>query len=340
MNKFLLTIFCLFASFFSLEASRSHPFASEEEAEAYLALHYDLGCEYYQKQDWRYASDEFEKVIYFFPSSETAAVASYYLAICYFEMKEYDFANTEFSSYLKASDHPAYFEEAVYYKFCIAEYFRSGQKKRFFKVRYFPKWASAEDLALTIYDEVVAALPNHPLTVCALYSKADLLKRIREYREAIDTYQMIIRRFPKDEIVPACYLNIADVYLEQSRYEFQNPDILALAELNARRFKAEFPKDERGEIIDQRVSEIKELYAKGLCDLGLFYERLNQPAAAAIYYQSSIEEFPETDVSAFCRSRLICLGYMLEEEEEEKPSLPPPTPPEPVAEMPSPPIAY
>ncbi len=321
-TKFSFFPFCLFALFFSfsfsfsLEASRSQPFASKEEGESYLACHYDLGCEYYQKQDWRHASTEFEKVIYFFPTSETAAIASYYLAICYFEMREYDFANTEFSSYLKASEHPAYFEEAVYYKFCIAEFFRSGEKKRFFKVRYFPKWASAEDLALTIYDEVVAALPNHPLTIRALYSKADLLKRMREFREAIDTYQTIIRRFPKDEIVPACYLNIADVYLEQSRYEFQNPDLLALAELNARKFKAEFPRDEGGDIVEERVCQIKELYAKGLCDLGLFYERLGQPAAAAIYYQSSIEEFPDTHVSAFCRSRLICLGYMEEEEQE------------------------
>jgi TolA-binding protein len=94
MNKFLFFLFSLCLSCFSfhdlLEASRSQPFSSEEEAEAYLALHYDLGCEYYQRQEWRRASTEFEKVIYFFPTSEVAAVTSYYLAICYFEMKEYD----------------------------------------------------------------------------------------------------------------------------------------------------------------------------------------------------------------------------------------------------------
>lgn len=176
-------------------------------------------------------------------------------------------------------------------------------------MRYLPKWVSAQDSALEIYDEVVAALPNHALTIQALLSKADLLCRMEEYRECIDTYQLIIRRFPKHEIIPSCYLKIAESYYEQSRYEFQNPDILALAELNVRKFKNDFPRDEGIEAAEQTICQIKELYAKGLCDLGLFYERMEKPEAAAIYFQSSIEEFPDTKVARFCRSRLNCLGY-------------------------------
>ncbi len=312
----LLSVLCL-GSPLQLQASKSKPFSSQEDADAYLTCHYNAACRYYNHKEWRRASMEFEKVIYFFPNSDAAADASYYLAICYFEMKEYDFANTEFSNYLKASNQPAFFEEAVQYKFCIAEHFKMGKKRRYFKMRYCPKWASGQDLALTIYDEVVAALPNNELAVQALYSKADLLKRMEEYRDAVEAYQTIIRRFPKNEIVPACYINIAESFYQQSRYEFQNPDLLALAELNARKFQEDFPRDERVAIAEDYVKRIKELYAKGLCDLGLFYERMTQPAAAAIYYQSSIEEFPDTAVSKFCRSRLICLGYKVNQEDEE-----------------------
>lgn len=314
----LLSILC-WGSPLQLQASKSKPFSSQEEADIYLTSHYNRGCYHYNRQEWRRASTEFEKVIYFFSDSDAAADAAYYLAICYFEMKEYDFANTEFSNYLKASNQPAFFEDAVQYKFCIAEHFKLGKKRRYFKIRYCPKWATDKELALTIYDEVVAALPNHELTVRALYSKADLLKRMEEYRDCVETYQILIRRFPKNEIVPACYINIAEAFYLQSRYEFQNPDLLALAELNARKFQEDFPRDERVVIAEDYVKRIKELYAKGLCDLGLFYERMKQPAAAAIYYQSSIEEFPDTCVSQFCRSRLICLGYTVNQDEEEAP---------------------
>ncbi len=309
---YTICLFCFLSS--PLHALKAKPFASEEDADAYLTMHYNLGCDYYNRESWRHAATEFEKVIYFFPCTDEAAKASYYLAVAYYEMKEYDFANEEFSNYLKASQHPAFFEDAVYFKFCIAEHFKAGKKRRPFKMSYLPKWISAHDSALTIYDEVVAALPNHDLTIEALLSKAKLLQEMEEYRDSVETYQLIIRRFPRNEVVPACYLNIAETYYLQSRYEFQNPDILALAELNVRKFKENFPRDERVELAEQRVQDIKELYAKGLCDLGLFYVRMKQPDAAAIYFQSSIEEFPDTQVAAYCRSRLETLDYSLKKE--------------------------
>jgi len=312
---------------------KSKNFKSQEEADHYLTKHYNLGCEHYGCESWRAASSEFEKVIYYFPCSDAATDASYYLGICYFKMKEYDFANEEFSNYLKASQHPPFFQDAVEYKFCIAEHFKGGRKKHPFKIRYLPKWVSGQQSALVIYDEVIACLPNHELAIQALYSKGNLLKKMREYRDSIEAYQTLIRRFPRHEIVPACYLNIADAYVQQSALEFQNPDILALAELNVRKFKDDFPRDERTAIAAKSVSLIKELYAKGLCDLGLFYERMKQFDAAAIYFQSSIEEFPDTQVAAFCRSRLMSLGYesrsslletSVEQEECSEPLITPP----------------
>lgn len=308
-----IALTCSFPSLHALKQKEKY-FRSKEAADCYLTKHYNLGCQAYNREHWRAASSEFEKVIFYFPSTDEAAKASYYLAVSYFEMKEYDFANEEFSNYLKASQHPAFFIDAVAFKFCIAEHFKSGKKKHPFKMRYLPKWISGQDSALIIYDEVAAALPNHEFAIRALYSKGELLKKMREYRDAVEAYQTIIRRFPKNEIVPACYLNIADAYIEQARLEFQNPDILALAELNVRKFQTDFPRDERVLIAEQSVCRIKEMYAKGLCDLGLFYERLKHPEAAAIYFQSSIEEFPTTQVAQFCRSRLACLGYPQVEE--------------------------
>ena len=315
-------IACLLSAFFfqgDLEAlkPRSKMFSSVEEENQFLVDHYNFGCNYFNAGEWRKAAYEFEKVITFFPSTETAAEASYYLAVSYFEMKEYDFANAEFSNYLKASDHPIFFDKAVRYKFCIAEYFKKGKKRRPFKMRYLPKWISGQDSALEIYDEVIAAMPNQELAVCALYSKGELLKEMGDYREAVDAFQTIIRRFPKNEIIPACYLEISDSFLRQSRLEFQNPDILALAELNARKFKNDFPRDERTCLAEDIVQQIKELYAKGLCDLGSFYERLKKPEAAAIYYESAIEEFPDTRVAKYCRMRLDALGYCQESEDGE-----------------------
>ncbi|MBA3722352.1 MAG: tetratricopeptide repeat protein [Parachlamydiaceae bacterium] len=288
----------------ALSKSKPPIFKTAEDADIYFTLHYNDACRHYNNQEWKQAAKEFENVVYYFSTSEKATDAFYFLGVSYFELGEYDFANFAFTSYLKAPGHPQYFEDTVNYKFCIAEYFRGGEKRRLFKVKFCPKWASARTMALSIYDEIIVAIPNNELAARALYSKATLLQKMKEYRDSVDAYQIIIRRFPKNELAPQAYLDIAKAYCQLSLLEFQNPDILGLAELNARKFREDFPRDERVEIADGYVQRIKEIYAKGLCDVGLFYERIGTPHAAAIYFRSSIEEFPDTSVAAFCQERL------------------------------------
>lgn len=310
-RRYAIYLCCLFACLLAspLQGARKKTFSNEEEANQYLVTHYNLGAAYYSQEEWRKASNEFEKVIHFFPTSDAAAEASFYLGICYYEMKEYDFANAEFSGYLKSSTHPEFFEEAINYKYSVAKQLSVGYRRRPFKYRYFPKWIEGQSLALEIYDEIVITVPNHELAVCSLFSKAELLFSMREYRESIDTYQILIRRFPKHEYTPESFLRISEAYYQLSKLEFQNPDLLALAELNARKFGEEFPRDERIECAENYAQKIKEVYAMGLCSVGQFYERTKYPNSAAIYYQCAIEEFPDTKVAKYCQRRLNQLDY-------------------------------
>lgn len=317
MNRLLpfLLLTSTLLSTASVHANRVQLFRTDEDAQIYLTTHYNKGCESYNQQSWGNAAAEFEKVVYFFPQSEDTADAYYFLGVSFFQLKEYDLANEAFSNYLKAPGQPIYFEDAVTYKFCIAEYFKAGEKRRLCKIRYLPKWATARTMALTIYDEIVAAMPNHEMTALALYSKGELLQSMGEYRDSIEAYQALIRRFPKHELTPQSYLKIAQAYCQVSRYEMQNPDLIALAELSARKFREEFPRDERVEQAEGYVRQMREVYAKGLSDIGRFYERTDRPNSAAIYYQNAIDEFPNTRVADFCRQRLRLLGCQEEEEE-------------------------
>ena len=122
-----------------------------------------------------------------------------------------------------------------------------------------------------------------------------------------DSFQLLIRRFPKHELAPECYLYISKIYLEQSWYEYQNPDILAFAEINYRRFEKDFPREERLCEIQADLVAIKEIYAAGLYETGNFYERVRRPRAAVIYYHDAIHQFPDTCVAELCRERLDCL---------------------------------
>lgn len=278
--------------------------------------HYSLGEDAIEEKNWREAARQFNIVSKNFPNTEYGQEAFYYLGVAEFNLQEYDAANEAFSHYLKVHNNPKFFQNTIEYKYSIAEMFKGGAKRRFLGTKRLPKWASGTSLALNIYDEVIAAMPCHDMAAQALYSKGCLLWEMRDYKASVEAFQVIIRRFPKHEMAPQCYVIISKVYIDQSKNEFQNPDILAFAEINSRKFSRDFPKDERLAEVENDVLAIKEVYAHGLYATGRFYERKNKPKASLIYYQNAIDQFPETNVAKRCKKRL----EDLHPEAEKKPS--------------------
>lgn len=291
---------------------------SVEEVARYSAQeHFAMGCEALNASDWKESAKQFHIVITNFPTTSYGQEAHYYLGVCHYHLKEYDFANESFTAYLKAQSNPRFFQETVEYKYAIAERFTEGAKRRFFGTKKLPKWACGKSMALQIYDEVVAAVPSHDIAARALVSKGCLLWQWRDYRPAVEAFQMVIRRFPKHELAPECYIYISRVFLAQCMIEFQNPDILAFAEINLRKFRHEFPREERIAEAECNVQAIKEVYAKGLYETGQFYERTCKKFAAIIYYRNAIHQFPETCIASLCRDRLCCLDPTFQEDPDE-----------------------
>lgn len=269
--------------------------------------HFNLGKKAIDASQWQEATRQFRKVTGSAPNSPYAAEAYYYLGVAYMKQGELDFANDAFSDYLRSKNNPRFFQEAVSYKCAIADQFASGARKRVLGTKKLPKWASGTTLALKIYDEVIAALPSHDIAARALYAKGTLNWQLKKYRDSVEAFQMVIKRFPKNELAPESYVAISKVYLEQSGREFQNPDVLAFAEINLRRFKQDFPREERVAQVAADLLAIKEIYAKGLYDTGQFYERIHQPKASVIYYHNVIKQFPETKIADLSRKRLEVL---------------------------------
>lgn len=270
--------------------------------------HFLAGSQAYEQQDWEEAAKHFSIIKVNFPTSPYAQEGYYFLGVSYYFLEEYDFANDAFSEYLMVQSNPRYFESAVEFKFCIADQLNAGAKRRILGTKKLPKWGSGENLSLQIYDEVIAAVPCSDLAAKALIAKACLQWRMRNYRPAVESLQMVIRRFPKYEQTPDCYVYIGKIYLEQSVYEFQNSDILAFAQINFKKFERDFPREERLCEAREDVMAIKEIYANGLYDTGQFYERKYEPRAAMIYYQDAIRQFPDTRVADLCRERIFSLS--------------------------------
>lgn len=279
---------------------------TKEIATMSVQEHFSAATDALEQKDWDELVAQAWIVYKNFPSTPFAQEALYYLGIGYFHLGELEKANKELGNYLKRQT-PLHFEEAIQCKFAIAEQYKSGKKKPLLGWRALPRWLPAREDAVAIYDEVISALPHHDLGAQALYGKAKLLFRDEDYKASVETYQAIIRRFPKHPLTPESYVGIAEVYAHQAKTQYPDPDFLDLAEINLRKFCQDFPKEGRTAIAEELFDEMQEVYANSFYEIGSFYERTKKHAAAAIYFQQVMDRYPDTQVASLSERRLVAL---------------------------------
>jgi outer membrane protein assembly factor BamD (BamD/ComL family) len=299
----------LFLIFFtSLEASyvfkEGKWFEKQEMATYSVQEHFSLLQEAYQSKNWRECIHQALILKKNFTKSAFTQEATFFLAVGYYHLEEYDFANREFTAYLKEEVTLKHFEEAMSYKLKIAQQFKEGSKKHLLGRKSLPKWMPAKEDALNIFDEIIAALPHHEIGAEALFSRAQLLFSEEEYRESIEAFQLFIRRFPKHAFAPESYLAIGEVYLFECTTEYPDPDLLDLSEINLKKFRESFPTEARLAVAAEYHRKMQEVYAKNLYEVAEFYERTKKPSAAKIYYLKILGKYPETETAERSKKRL------------------------------------
>ncbi len=290
----------------------------DDVATASVQEHYSFSQDAYQKKNWNEVVRQNIIIIKNFPDSPFTEEAMFYLGVGYFYINEYELANENFSDYLKKLSAPKHFEEVMKYKFLIAEGFRNGNKKRLLGLQKMPKIIPAKEEALTIYEEVITALPNHDFAAQSLFGKAEILLSQEEFRTCIETFQTLIRRFSKHPLAPESYVGIAKSYLAQCKVQYPDPDFLDLAEINLRKFKQDFPREDKVSTVESMLEEMKEIYAKSLYDVAKFFERTKKANAAKIYYSQIIAKYPNTKLASISNKRLEVINAKLKVEEEKK----------------------
>lgn len=252
--------------------------------------------------------EEASLLFHSYKGSPFADEALFYLGVANYNLNELDVANKYFSKYLKKRFSSTLFMDAVRYKFSIAEKFKTGAKKRMLKLKKAPKVLSGKDDAVIIYDEIIAILPNHELAVKSLFGKAEILISFKEYKESIETLQLLIKRFPKTDLAALAYLKIAEVFLKETSPKHQDFSLLDMAEINLRKFRDNFPSDERIREAEKMLLDMKEIYAQSLYEVGSFYERTKKTKASILYYTKVVSDFPETQYAGKSRERLGILS--------------------------------
>jgi outer membrane protein assembly factor BamD (BamD/ComL family) len=291
----------------------------EEVATLSVQEHHSLLLEAMQGQNWQEMIRQATIIVKNFPETPFYQEAFYFMGVAYFGMGDFDISSEHLSTYLRKQTALQHFRDAIELKFQIAEKFRAGYKKHIGGMELLPKWMPAKEDALKIYEEVISALPNDDLAAKALYGKGILQMEDQEFLASVETYQTLIRRFPKHPLTPDAYVEIARVYLIQSQEKYPDSDCLDLASLNLRKFRQDFPMDPRVEEAEKLYGSMQEVFAESFYEIAQFYERAKKPHASVLYYSKIIKSFPNTKSAELSKKRLNVLrpsGDVLSNEQQ------------------------
>jgi len=258
--------------------------------------------------NWWAVIDYADIISYNFPTSPFAKEASYIMGEAYYRVGQLEYANDCFTAYLNHVTAPKHFEDAIEYKFNIAEQFANGAKKRLFGSIKMPAWVPAKEDSIEIYDEVIAALPHSEIAAKSLLSKARIQAYYEDYKPANETLDLLIRRFPRHDLAAEAYLEKNKVYLVQCEAQNLDPDLLDLTEVNLRKFKLAFPREPRLADAEKIFFDMQEIFAQNLFETGSFFERTKKTPASEIYYRKVIAKYPNTEAAEASRAKLESLN--------------------------------
>jgi outer membrane protein assembly factor BamD (BamD/ComL family) len=255
---------------------------------------YNQVMDAYQQKKWKELLHKCEGFAKEYESSDFIGDIRYYEGLAYFYLGDYDLANQKISSYLEKYASEKFFEEAFSYKFRIAEKFEAGERLHMFGFKRMPRWTWAGEEIIQIYDEIIKTLPRHELAAKSLFRKGAILFKNQDYKEAVEVFQTLVRKFPKHPLTPNAYVEIAKVYLDQSKTEFPDADLIDLAEINLRSFYHAFPQDRRIPEVQDLLLSLRSCYAEDIWEMADFFRRTKKTAAALLYYKKLLIAFPES----------------------------------------------
>jgi outer membrane protein assembly factor BamD (BamD/ComL family) len=255
-------------------------------------------------EDWWAVIDYATMISYNFPTTPFAQEASYLMGEAYYKLNQLESSNECFTAYLNHVVSPKHFEQAIEYKFNIAEQFANGAKKRLFSSIKMPAWVPAREDCLEIYDEVIAALPHSDFAAQSLLNKARVQCDFEDFKPSIETLDILVRRFPKHDLAAEGYVEKGKVYLKQCQAQNLDPDLLDLAEVNLRKFRLAFPREPRLVESEKFLSEMQEIFAQNLFETGTFFERTKKIPASVIYYKKVVATYPKTEAAEASREKL------------------------------------
>ena len=206
----------------------------------------------------------------------------------------------KYDELIKAYPDSGLYDSAIERQFQIATAFLNGEKRvalKFLKL-------SAYEEGTKIMRNIADRTGDAPIAKRALLAVARSYEKRELYMDAYEAWTDISVRWPTDELGRDALLNMAQML--HSAYKGYNYDsaVLVSAKSYYINFKLRYPELAAKYDIDGKVALIDQQIAYKQYKTGTYYDRADEELAADLYYQMTVDQWPESNGAKLANVKL------------------------------------
>lgn len=263
---------------------------------------FDLAKSFYDTKEYEDAKREFRKLLKAYPKSFEAAESQYYLGLVE------DAQGNLYEAYLayqKVVDKYPFSEripQIIEREYKIAGAFMAGEKRKAMGVPL-----PVDNPAIEIFNKVVENSTYGPWAPAAQYKLGLVLKGLLRYYEAEEAFNKVVSSYPDSEWVAPAKFQIASCRAAVSRGPEYDQGSAGEAKEKFEEFVKEHPDAVLSKEAEINIEQLREKEAASKYNIARFYEKQKAFDAAKIYYNDTINNYPDSQWSAKALERLEML---------------------------------
>jgi outer membrane protein assembly factor BamD len=241
-------------------------------------------------KDFKSALREYKKTVKHFPTSPEAATATFRMGVCYEELGNADKA---FNAYREVLDkypsfpHP---QEVLRRQFAISKAYYEGKRRPlpFVKLGLF----KARGAAIDYFNKIVETAPYSDLAPDAKLLAAELQERKKNFDEAIKSCEFVVEHYPRSEAAETALFKIGSCHYQKALRARHDERSISLASTNFRSYVEKYPNGKYAKEAREKLMSLDDKRAKGVFEVGRFYEKKKKFPSALLYYTEVVQRHP------------------------------------------------
>jgi len=164
-----------------------------------------------------------------------------------------------------------------------------------------------ENGAIKVFERIIERNPLGFIAADSQVKIAECYYQLRQFDEAEDSFLSVMENYPNSEWVPYAQFRIPYCKLSNIRVQERNYDLLTKSRSGFEVYLANNP---QGALVDETNKILKEIdikIAEREYETGVFYLRRKRPDAGLIYFESVVENYPDTEWAAMAEEKIKML---------------------------------